>query len=287
MPMPIADSPASITRSVSIQGSVRSSKSYEELDEEWNAETLFEMTNVVREALKYLRIPNAESEALANILKYMLIDEQTPTEVSLKLISYCRLDKLLEDLHSFRDRMIKENRDSEIGQRFDEVLGRASSLEYKWQQRFKTAYFSLDSERIKDMMKNGSLQDLVLNPMYKKGLDIWKVNSNKGFADKEGDLGFHAGKWWLNIQCAFRDGIVGRIDEKATKGKCGVTALPLLTGEEMDGPTLNMTEYTKRGKESEIPFGLLGNRGHPIRVLRGHALKSRYAPEGGVRYDGM
>jgi hypothetical protein len=269
-----------------------STKSYEELGEEWNAETLLEMTNMVREALKFGRMPNLEKEALADILRFMLIDEQTPREVPLKLIFYSRLDKLLEDLHSFKDRMIKENRDSEIDLRFNEVLSRASSLEYKWQQRFRTAYFCLDSERIKNMMEHGSLQGLLLNPVYKKGLGIWNLDWNKGFAekefpDKEGDLGFHAGQWWFNILCAFRDGIVGRIDEKTTKGKYGVTALPLLTGEEMDGPTVSMTEYTKTGKASEMPFGLLGNRGRPIRILRGHTLKSKYAPEAGVRYDGL
>jgi hypothetical protein len=93
--------------------------------------------------------------------------------------------------------------------------------------------------------------------------------------------------WWLNIACAFRDGIVGGTDEKATKGPYNVTALPLLTGEEVEGPTLNMYEYTKRGTSKEMPFSILGNRGGPIRILRGHALKSKFAPKIGVRYDGL
>jgi hypothetical protein len=89
------------------------------------------------------------------------------------------------------------------------------------------------------------------------------------------------------MACAFRDGIVGEVDEKATKGPYNVTALPLLSGEEVEGPTLNMTEYVKTGTSKEMPFSILGNRGGPVRILRGHSLRSKFAPKIGVRYDGL
>ena len=73
----------------------------------------------------------------------------------------------------------------------------------------------------------------------------------------------------------------------ATKGLYCVTALPLLSGEEREGPTLNQYEYTKRGTIKEMPFGLLTNKKAPVRVLRGHMLKSKFAPKIGVRYDGL
>jgi hypothetical protein len=73
------------------------------------------------------------------------------------------------------------------------------------------------------------------------------------------------------MACAFRDGIVGEVDEKATKGPYNVTALPLLSGEEVE----------------EMPFSILGNRGGPVRILRGHSLRSKFAPKIGVRYDGL
>jgi len=73
----------------------------------------------------------------------------------------------------------------------------------------------------------------------------------------------------------------------ATKGPYNVTALPLLSGEEMEGPTLGMYQYFKTGTSKEMPFSTLGNRGGPVRILRGHALKSRLAPRIGVRYDGL
>jgi hypothetical protein len=89
------------------------------------------------------------------------------------------------------------------------------------------------------------------------------------------------------MACAFRDGIIGGVEERATKGPYIVTALPLLSGEEVEGPTLSMYEYIKKGTVKEMPFGLLGNRGGPIRLLRDHTLKSKFAPKIGVRYDGL
>lgn len=77
-------------------------------------------------------------------------------------------------------------------------------------------------------------------------------------------------------------------DEVLTTGKAGVVALALLAGEEVDGPTLNLFEYTKVSQRSNMLVELLTCcRGRPIRVLRGSNLKSKYAPQAGVRYDGL
>jgi len=92
--------------------------------------------------------------------------------------------------------------------------------------------------------------------------------------------------WWLNLACAYRDGILGTAVEKPTKGKYGVTALPLLTGceEHVRG---NLYRYVREGCLSDMHVSLLTKVGTRIRILRGYRLKSTLAPKAGVRYDGL
>ncbi|KAH8683180.1 PUA-like domain-containing protein [Tricladium varicosporioides] len=95
-------------------------------------------------------------------------------------------------------------------------------------------------------------------------------------------------RWWLNAWCAYRDGIVGSPTQAITEGQSRVvTALMLLSGTEVDGPVPGTYEYSIDGKAADMKFNLLTQHGKPIRVLRGSQLKSKYAPEGGIRYDGL
>jgi hypothetical protein len=83
-----------------------------------------------------------------------------------------------------------------------------------------------------------------------------------------------------------RDGIIANVTEAMTKGTSGVTALALTVGEEKDTTFDNTTEYIIEGHKRLMPFSLLGQK-HPVRILRGMDLKGPYAPEAGVRYDGL
>ncbi len=96
----------------------------------------------------------------------------------------------------------------------------------------------------------------------------------------------HANRWWLNIACAYRDGIVGNEVEKPTKGQYGMSALPLLTGREevQEG---NRVRYIREGNLPDMHNSLITQTGNQIRILRGYRLKSIYAPAAGVRYDGL
>jgi hypothetical protein len=89
----------------------------------------------------------------------------------------------------------------------------------------------------------------------------------------------------VNIYCAMRDGVVSSPTAPETRGRPGVTALPMLTGQEIEG-VYGTVEYTKEGFKRDMPIRLLSNR-CPIRVLRGSRLKSKFAPVVGVRYDGL
>jgi hypothetical protein len=82
-----------------------------------------------------------------------------------------------------------------------------------------------------------------------------------------------------------RDGVVSSADEFVTKRQ-GRVILPLLTGTEVQGPELGMCEYRKKGPLKEMHLFLMVATGYTIRLLRGHTLKSKYAPAAGIRYDG-
>ena len=94
--------------------------------------------------------------------------------------------------------------------------------------------------------------------------------------------------WWLNVACAFRDGIVGETKKQATLNSTrAVTALTLLRGKETDGIEVDTYEYRVNVFSKDMMASLLSQRGRSIRLLRGYELDSKYAPEFGVRYDGL
>jgi hypothetical protein len=88
--------------------------------------------------------------------------------------------------------------------------------------------------------------------------------------------------------CAFRDGIVGDPNKQATQVSGGaVTALALLRGVETDGSEVDTYNYNVKVPTKDIMASLLGQRGRPLRLLRGYGLDSKYAPTAGLRYDGL
>lgn len=189
------NSPASITRSASVEGSVRSFRSIDVLGDEWNIDTLREMTDVVREALRTGFIPTGEMEILCEILTVLLIDEQAMhNAVSLNCIALTYFDKALEAI------MSKSTKDIAADEpRYQEIHAKATSLQHRWQQRFKERYFSIDEYRINDM-RSRALRDLSLNlPIDLEHLrdlegQLWLVTKSEPISHKEGDLGFESGR---------------------------------------------------------------------------------------------
>ena len=92
--------------------------------------------------------------------------------------------------------------------------------------------------------------------------------------------------WWLHIACAERDGVVASSLEKPTKGRYGLLALPLLTGYE-EPVREGSFKYIRMGSASDMHIPLISQVGRQIRLLRGHTLNSVWAPQAGVRYDGL
>lgn len=59
-----------------------------------------------------------------------------------------------------------------------------------------------------------------------------------------------------------------------------------MTGFEEELPD-GQTEYIRRGNQRDMHYAVLSQVGRKTKLLRGFRLKSIYAPDAGVRYDGL
>lgn len=86
------------------------------------------------------------------------------------------------------------------------------------------------------------------------------------------------------MQHVYCDRVVKSLDEVVTPGANGVFwVLPMLTGTEEDGPTTGTYKFMREGSERDMHNALMVTASKKIRVLRGHTLKSKYAPTAGIR----
>lgn len=93
-------------------------------------------------------------------------------------------------------------------------------------------------------------------------------------------------RWWPDLACALRDGVVGTERETTSTGVDGITTLPLLTGKEIDMGH-GKVRYLAEGVLPGMHPALVGHVGKQVRVLRGHQLRSHFAPAVGIRNDGL
>ena len=126
-------------------------------------------------------------------------------------------------------------------------------------------------------------------------------------SQKSGDLGFRSGRsvatnsfhlqlkltrssWWINSAAAVRDGIIASIAKPMTEEP----GLPhrvyafVMTGDH-EGPGSNDTIIKLVLNTHADSSAFMGNLSEhkPIRILRDHKLNSPWAPQAGVRYDGL
>ena len=97
--------------------------------------------------------------------------------------------------------------------------------------------------------------------------------------------------WWISPLFAFKDGI---IDSAGPSGGIvadadGAYALLMTDEEEVSGPSPEAFTYRARNYDRGRYRLTAATREskQPIRILRGHSLRSFWAPKAGVRYDGL
>lgn len=129
---------------------------------------LLELSDTARATLKISSIPGKDLETLDTILEVMLADELSSQATELSVIARSRFDKLIEEL-------VTDKKHLTGSPRLADIISKASSLQHKWQQRFKAAYFSIDEDRLKEMKDDGALHDVVPEQGDRKVPHIWRV----------------------------------------------------------------------------------------------------------------
>lgn len=94
-------------------------------------------------------------------------------------------------------------------------------------------------------------------------------------------------RWWINLACAFRDGLVKGPKPTQRYGPQETAMLPLMTGREIFGEHHGYVKYELFGSLNEMQLHLQCMVGKTIGIIRGCQLMSQLSPEAGVRYDGL
>ncbi|TEA22198.1 hypothetical protein C8034_v002119 [Colletotrichum sidae] len=244
---------------------------------------LLELCDVFRTSLRKHKSLGPQADRIQSLLEKALKEELRHTPIlDFETLEYARLDKLLADI------LDPANRLEPLPLRFRVDMAVAENLQKIWRARFREQYFSIDQVRRSSLSDGGEMRDISFAAGSPDPLESWTVqNSDRDpISELEMKQSFEPGHWWLNLACAHRDGIIGTAVEKPTKGKYGVTALPLLTGRE-EHVRGNLYRYVREGRLSDMHVSLLTQVGTQIRILRGYRLKSTLAPQAGVRYDGL
>ncbi|KAI4869453.1 hypothetical protein F4820DRAFT_444051 [Hypoxylon rubiginosum] len=260
---------------------------FDKLD--WDREALLKLSDSIRASLGRDKALGPDANELSDFLDaaWKYEDQRRHAALDIETIEYARLDKLLAEVLDFAE-TLKDGPGHPTAAddpplRFRVDVLNAKSLSRSWRKRFRDQYFMIDQHRREALMTGGRLTDASFNdPLIYSG----GTKTNDPISELEGNLQFEAGDWWLNIACAWHDGIVDSSFETPTKGRYGIAALPLLTGQE-DIIGSNTYKYIREGKATDMHIPLISQVGRQIRILRGYQLKSLLAPHAGVRYDGL
>ncbi|KAF4991173.1 hypothetical protein FGRMN_7978 [Fusarium graminum] len=231
----------------------------------YDAELLLELCDTIRSGLHEGR-PEPRWEEAMGFMAAVLRDEGDGSRaIEFETIRNTHLDKLISEI------MDPKYRHPRVPIRFSKDIQLAERLERKWVERFRGPYFNIEQNRYIALPKTGRLKDVVLDLDTQNPEERWQLKDAETVSEMEENLDIEPGHWWLNLACAHRDGIVGSARERPTKGKYGVAALPLLTGQE----------------NIDYDDGCIRYVGATFRILRGYRLRSPFAPKAGIRYDGL
>ncbi|KAI8952874.1 hypothetical protein F4801DRAFT_588732 [Xylaria longipes] len=254
----------------------------------WNQAELLDLSDSVRAGLLNGHVFSPDAESLSSFLETALKDEERryPT-LNFETIEYARLDKLLSEIIQCIDTIKTSDLSPDFLLRLRVNVSQAKNLRRAWRRRFREQFFMIDQHRAAVLVKGGRLKDVSFNSSLDYDLGKWQTMRVSGpVSEVEANLQFEPGHWWLNITCAERDGIVNSSLEIPTTGCYGFPALPLLTGSE-ETIRHNTVRYVREGRTSDMHVPLISQVGRKIRIFRGYKLKSIFAPEAGVRYDGL
>ncbi|KAK4106857.1 hypothetical protein N658DRAFT_32878 [Parathielavia hyrcaniae] len=245
------------------------------------ASTLLELSNSVRESLAKQDDFGPRADCMSFFLELALQEEQrgVPT-LDFETVKIARLDKLVAAL-------------IECGESSDHLLPRyvhavvaAEKLDRLWRTRFKLDYFMMGEIRARDLATRWRLDGRPVRLRSSTSQVSLVLHELGSAVDPTAKAGFSSGGWWLDITCAYLDGVVATEYETTSKGHDGVFTLPLLTGREVSIGS-NRVRYFREGTLADMHPALIPQTGKHVRVLRGHLLHSHLAPAAGIRNDGL
>ncbi|KAF4968269.1 hypothetical protein FSARC_4360 [Fusarium sarcochroum] len=247
----------------------------------FDADQLLELCDTVRTSLHEGR-PEPRWDETIGFLKAVKRDEADGSRaIEFETIRNTHLDKLISDI------IDPKYRHPRVPTGFSNDIKLADQLQRLWIERFRGPYFNIEQNRYLDLSKTGRLRDVTLNIDVENPDERWRAKDAEALSELEGNSEVEPGQWWLNLACAHRDGIVGSARERPTKGKYGVAALPLLTGQENIEFEDGTIKYVREGRITDMHVSLMSQVGSTVRVLRGYRLRSPFAPKAGIRYDGL
>lgn len=243
---------------------------------EWFPDHVLALSNDIRTTIQDKGIVGITSIDIARLdamLDKFLEDEPEPRAENLHIIIEGRVDKLLEALHD-------ETQYPADKPQIRDVINKARNLQWKWQARFGINYVRIEETRLASLKKVG-LHHIKLDQGEMLNGERWRVGT-------EIPLGYiEVGKWWPSMAYMFRDGVVKGLEEVVYPGPYGLSwVLPMFTGTEEDDPMTGMYRFIREGMEKDMHTKLMMSAGKRVKILRGHTLKSKYAPTHGIRYDG-
>ncbi|KFY02211.1 hypothetical protein O988_02324 [Pseudogymnoascus sp. VKM F-3808] len=245
-------------------------------EDEWDEDSLVRLSDWWRQILGKGKDPTWQELDMMSAFLTDLYDEETP---SLEMILRTRLHKLLEAL-------IKAAGEQGLryeGKRYRKVARKATEVRDKWMKDMGGQLYNMRAERRKMLEgENGRLTRVHMRPTGEHS-SRWVV---EGHCVEEG-IEFEPGMWWLNDACAERDGML-----TDTRGNVSVSpqAVPVVTlafGEEMPTKNPTISRFTHSGRIETMMLPLMRALDKRVQVLRRYTLKSRLAPEAGLRYDGF
>ncbi|RFU33886.1 hypothetical protein B7463_g2427, partial [Scytalidium lignicola] len=256
-------------------------------DDGWDGNALLEITNDARASLKKGTLSLKTTETLKNLLAAIIIEDSGSRAMDFDIILKSHFDKLLEDLIN-----ALRSRSGPTWDAFIKLVQEAETLQHKWLHRYRLQYTLIDDARMRLLQEeDGPLHDMALTCDRKKGGQQWLINKSCGCQNLDPEHNeencYQPGLWWPNMACAQRDKIVSTSNETISKGQYDLIALPMLTGSEEEGNEPGTRRFLRTGSMGDMHIGLMQKVGHTIRVLRGHTLKSKFAPRVGIRYDGL
>ncbi|CAH0049222.1 unnamed protein product [Clonostachys solani] len=248
-----------------------------------NQYALLDLCNDVRTSLQEDACLGPRGEVLMRLLGAVIKSEYDGAPIlDLKLIRATRLDKLLADIHDKTRHLEHMTPDSRA------CLSIADSLQRHWRMRLRDGYLGLDNSRYHGLtQRNGRLENVYFDDAKCGEACQWTAQGGEALSEVEGNTEIKEGHWWLNLACAQRDGIVCCSSESVSKGRYGIVTVPLLTGTEIVQWPAGTAKYVREGTMRDMCVALISQVGTKIRILRGHLLKSPFAPKAGVRYDGQ